>query len=77
MITDSQLPQNIKVKDINKKPTDNLHWINSQGETQRSKQAPQFTILPRNIQVNFFIKIINNKREYTKKHAYKVKRKLV
>lgn len=51
IITDSQIPQTLKVKDINQKPKDNLHWIDQHGETKRTKQAPQFTILPRNIQV--------------------------
>lgn len=55
IITDSQLPQTLKVKDINQKPDNNLHWIEQQGETQRTKQSPQFTILPRNIQVVFLL----------------------
>lgn len=53
VITDAQLPQGVKVRDIQKSEADALHWIDARGgELQRTKHAPQFTILPRNIQAN-------------------------
>ncbi|CAD5224123.1 unnamed protein product [Bursaphelenchus okinawaensis] len=50
VITESQLPQSLKVRDI-KKQNENLHWVDQKGVQARQKQAPQFTISPRNIQV--------------------------
>uniref|UniRef100_A0A915DZ78 Ig-like domain-containing protein n=1 Tax=Ditylenchus dipsaci TaxID=166011 RepID=A0A915DZ78_9BILA len=51
VITVSQVPQHLKVRDINK-AEDNLHWMDTQGEQTRQKQKPQFTIVPRNLQVD-------------------------
>ncbi|KAK0408252.1 hypothetical protein QR680_003855 [Steinernema hermaphroditum] len=49
IITESQMPQGVLVADV-KKNQDQLHWQETMVEQSRVKQAPQFTIRPRNIQ---------------------------
>lgn len=49
VLTESQRPQGLKVRDIQKKE-DNLHWVETSGLQARTKEPPQFTIKPRNIQ---------------------------
>uniref|UniRef100_A0A1I8A3Q6 Titin n=1 Tax=Steinernema glaseri TaxID=37863 RepID=A0A1I8A3Q6_9BILA len=49
IITESQMPQGVLVADV-KKNQDQLHWQEKMMEQSRVKQAPQFTIRPRNIQ---------------------------
>ncbi|KAK6058392.1 hypothetical protein COOONC_04040 [Cooperia oncophora] len=50
VITESQMPQGMLVHNV-KKDNKKIHWT-EQGQTQvRTKQAPQFTIKPRNTQV--------------------------
>ncbi|KAK6023755.1 immunoglobulin I-set domain protein, partial [Ostertagia ostertagi] len=47
VITESQMPQGMLVHNV-KKDNKKIHWT-EQGQTQvRTKQAPQFTIKPRN-----------------------------
>jgi hypothetical protein len=50
VLTESQIPQGLKVRDI-KKQEDNLHWIDTSGVQARTREAPQFTIKPRDLQV--------------------------
>lgn len=50
VITESQMPQGMLVHNV-KQDNKKIHWT-EQGKTQvRQKQAPQFTIKPRNLQV--------------------------
>lgn len=48
-MTESQVPQGLKVRDIGKNEG-NLHWVETTGLQTRTKEAPQFTIKPRNVQ---------------------------
>jgi titin len=50
VITQPQMPQGVRVKDVREE--DGLHWTET-GEKQppRKRQAPQFLIQPRNLQV--------------------------
>ncbi|KAI6230227.1 Hemicentin-1 [Aphelenchoides fujianensis] len=50
VLMETQIPQGLKVRDIKKKE-DNLHWIETSGQQERRKEAPQFSIKPRNVQV--------------------------
>ncbi|UMM33610.1 hypothetical protein L5515_007025 [Caenorhabditis briggsae] len=51
VITDSQMPQGLRVSNV-KKDNKNIHWSEQGGPAQpKQKQAPQFTIPLRNLQV--------------------------
>ncbi|KAI6199682.1 hypothetical protein M3Y96_00652800 [Aphelenchoides besseyi] len=50
VLTETQIPQGLKVRDIKKKE-ENLYWIETAGQQERKKEGPQFTIKPRNVQV--------------------------
>jgi titin len=51
VITESQIPQGVHVSDIKKGGEETLYWSENTEVQPRQRQAPQFTIRPRNTQV--------------------------
>uniref|UniRef100_A0A914QF48 Ig-like domain-containing protein n=1 Tax=Panagrolaimus davidi TaxID=227884 RepID=A0A914QF48_9BILA len=51
VITDSQIPQGVLISDIKRGGEESLYWSENTEAQPRQKQAPQFTIRPRNTQV--------------------------